>query len=58
TTHTYLDGIGPFTNRGVWACDALHSTATLSIQSAALACMGVYPPCTVLIFSFPRGHSG
>jgi hypothetical protein len=41
--HTYLDGIDPFTYLGVWAMDALHSTATLSIQSVAVACMGVSP---------------
>ncbi|KAJ7142249.1 hypothetical protein C8R44DRAFT_586915, partial [Mycena epipterygia] len=29
-THTYLDGIGPFTSLGLWAVGILHSTATLS----------------------------
>ncbi|KAJ7142218.1 hypothetical protein C8R44DRAFT_603468, partial [Mycena epipterygia] len=33
-THTYLDGIGPFTSLGLWAVGTLHSTATLPIQSA------------------------
>ncbi|KAJ7146879.1 hypothetical protein C8R44DRAFT_899166, partial [Mycena epipterygia] len=48
-THTYLDGIGPFTSLGVWAVGTLHSTATLSIQSAPAACMGL-GPCIVSIF--------
>ncbi|EKM81199.1 hypothetical protein AGABI1DRAFT_26820, partial [Agaricus bisporus var. burnettii JB137-S8] len=29
-THTYLDGTGPFKDLGLWAVEALHSTATLS----------------------------
>ncbi|KAJ7142244.1 hypothetical protein C8R44DRAFT_603099, partial [Mycena epipterygia] len=40
-THTYLDGIGPFTSLGLWAVGTLHSTATLSIPSAPAACMGL-----------------
>ncbi|KAJ7089523.1 hypothetical protein C8R44DRAFT_957970, partial [Mycena epipterygia] len=51
-THTYLDGIGPFTSLGLWAVGTLHSTATLSIQSAPAACMGL-GSCTVSIFSCP-----
>ncbi|KAJ7115152.1 hypothetical protein C8R44DRAFT_928097, partial [Mycena epipterygia] len=51
-THTYLDGIGSFTNLGLWAVGSLHSTATLSIQSAPAACMGL-GSCTVPIFSSP-----
>ncbi|KAJ6572022.1 hypothetical protein B0H19DRAFT_675130, partial [Mycena capillaripes] len=49
-THTYLDGIGPFTSLGLWAVGSLHSTATLSIQSAPAACMCL-GACTVSIFS-------
>ncbi|KJA29883.1 hypothetical protein HYPSUDRAFT_126452, partial [Hypholoma sublateritium FD-334 SS-4] len=30
TTHTYLDGIGPFKYLGLWAVEIPHSTATLS----------------------------
>ncbi|KAJ6532943.1 hypothetical protein B0H19DRAFT_1324636, partial [Mycena capillaripes] len=48
--HTYLDGIGPFTSLGLWAVGTLHSTATLSIQSAPAACMCL-GACTVSIFS-------
>ncbi|KAJ7692197.1 hypothetical protein B0H17DRAFT_1284117, partial [Mycena rosella] len=51
-THTYLDGIGPFTSLGLWAVGTLHSTATLSIQSAPAACMGL-GSCIVSIFSSP-----
>ncbi|KAJ7268214.1 hypothetical protein B0H12DRAFT_1254129, partial [Mycena haematopus] len=49
-THTYLDGTGPFTSLGLWAVGTLHSTATLSIQSAPAACMCL-GACTVSIFS-------
>ncbi|KAJ7259127.1 hypothetical protein B0H12DRAFT_1279206, partial [Mycena haematopus] len=49
-THTYLDGTGPFTSLGLWAVGSLHSTATLSIQSAPAACMCLCA-CTVSIFS-------
>jgi hypothetical protein len=45
-THTYLDGIGPFMSRGLWAVESLHSTATLSIQREATVCMGS-GSCTV-----------
>ncbi|KAF9562944.1 hypothetical protein CPC08DRAFT_620739, partial [Agrocybe pediades] len=31
-THTYLDGINPFTYLGLWAVEILHSTATLSSE--------------------------
>ncbi|KAJ7620224.1 hypothetical protein FB45DRAFT_754858, partial [Roridomyces roridus] len=51
-THTYLDGIRPFTSLGVWAAGTLHSTATLSIQSGLAVCMG-FGSCTVPIFSCP-----
>ncbi|KAJ7629327.1 hypothetical protein B0H17DRAFT_1284964, partial [Mycena rosella] len=51
-THTYLDGIRPFTSLSVWAVGALHSTATLSIQSGPTVCMGL-GSCTVPIFSSP-----
>ncbi|KAJ7683891.1 hypothetical protein B0H17DRAFT_1226429, partial [Mycena rosella] len=51
-THTYLDGIRPFSSLGVWAVGTLHSTATLSIQSAPAVCMGL-GSCTVPIFSRP-----
>ncbi|KAJ7716390.1 hypothetical protein DFH07DRAFT_862240 [Mycena maculata] len=34
---------------GVWAAGSLHSTATLSIQSAPVVCMGL-GSCTVPIF--------
>ncbi|KAF8146649.1 hypothetical protein K438DRAFT_502761, partial [Mycena galopus ATCC 62051] len=44
------DGIGPFTSLGLWAVGSLHSTATLSIQSAPAACMCL-GACTVSIFS-------
>ncbi|KAJ6616784.1 hypothetical protein B0H10DRAFT_1369675, partial [Mycena sp. CBHHK59/15] len=44
------DGIGPFTSLGLWAVGTLHSTATLSIQSAPAACVGL-GSCTVSIFS-------
>ncbi|KAJ7146913.1 hypothetical protein C8R44DRAFT_899216, partial [Mycena epipterygia] len=47
--HTYLDGIGPFTSLALWAVGTLHSTATLSVQSAPAACMGL-GPCIVSIF--------
>ena len=52
TPHTYLDGIGPFTYLGQWAVGILHSTATLSIQSVPVACMG-FGSCTVSIFPCP-----
>ncbi|KAF8145734.1 hypothetical protein K438DRAFT_2097137, partial [Mycena galopus ATCC 62051] len=39
STHTYLDGTGPFTSLGLWAVGSLHSTATLSTQSGPAACM-------------------
>ncbi|KAF8193852.1 hypothetical protein K438DRAFT_2130385, partial [Mycena galopus ATCC 62051] len=55
-THTYLDGTGPFTSLGLWAVGSLHSTATLSIQSAPAACMCL-GACTVSIFLFHHGHS-
>ncbi|KAJ6592673.1 hypothetical protein B0H19DRAFT_8651, partial [Mycena capillaripes] len=45
-----LDGIGPFNYPGLWAVGSLHSTATLSIQSAPAACMCL-GACTVSIFS-------
>ncbi|TFK20834.1 hypothetical protein FA15DRAFT_578951, partial [Coprinopsis marcescibilis] len=56
-THTYLDGIGPFMCLGLWAVDALHSTATLSIQSAAAACMGFALMHCLNIFLSCSGHS-
>ncbi|KAJ7653991.1 hypothetical protein DFH06DRAFT_1299107 [Mycena polygramma] len=37
---------------GLWAVGSLHSTATLSIQSAPTACMGL-GSCTVPIFPSP-----
>ncbi|KAF8133617.1 hypothetical protein K438DRAFT_806359, partial [Mycena galopus ATCC 62051] len=46
------DGTGPFTSLGLWAVGTLHSTATLSIQSAPAACMCL-GACTVPIFSCP-----
>ncbi|ESK93567.1 hypothetical protein Moror_1573 [Moniliophthora roreri MCA 2997] len=52
TTHTYLDGIGSFPYRGLWAVETLHSTATLSIQRVSVVCMG-FGSCTVSIFSCP-----
>ncbi|KAJ7652895.1 hypothetical protein B0H17DRAFT_1101263, partial [Mycena rosella] len=42
----------PFTSLGLWAVGTLHSTATLSIQSAPAACMGL-GSCIVSIFSSP-----
>ncbi|KAJ7660621.1 hypothetical protein B0H17DRAFT_1094825, partial [Mycena rosella] len=40
------------TSLGVWAVGALHSTATLSIQSEPTVCMGL-GSCTVPIFPSP-----
>ncbi|KAF7350602.1 hypothetical protein MSAN_01620300 [Mycena sanguinolenta] len=45
-------GSGPFKSLGLWAVGSLHSTATLSIQSAPAACMCL-GACTVPIFSCP-----
>ena len=50
--HTYLDGTSPFTYPGLWAVETPHSTATLSTQGVAAACMG-FGSCTVSIFSCP-----
>ncbi|TFK22616.1 hypothetical protein FA15DRAFT_595776, partial [Coprinopsis marcescibilis] len=58
TTHTYLDGIGPFMYLGLWAVDTLHSTATLSIQSVATACVGYSLMHCLNIFLSCSGHSG
>ncbi|KAF8161568.1 hypothetical protein B0H34DRAFT_384969 [Crassisporium funariophilum] len=52
TTHTYLDDIDPFNSLGLWATEALHSTATLSIQSASVVCIGS-GLCIVSIFPRP-----
>ncbi|KAK0482679.1 hypothetical protein IW261DRAFT_1321801, partial [Armillaria novae-zelandiae] len=38
TTHTYLDGTGPFIYPGLWAVGVLHSTATLSPEDVCGLC--------------------
>ncbi|KAF9039878.1 hypothetical protein BJ165DRAFT_1320572, partial [Panaeolus papilionaceus] len=58
STHTYLDGISPFTYRGLWAVAVPHSTATLSTQGMAAACMGFVLMHRRNIFLSCFGHSG
>lgn len=50
--HTYLDGSSPFRYLGLWAVEALHSTATIVPQRESTVCMG-FGLCTVSIFSCP-----
>ncbi|KAJ7652878.1 hypothetical protein B0H17DRAFT_957752, partial [Mycena rosella] len=56
-THTYLDGIGPFTSLGLWAVGTLHSTATLSIHQCACGLYGLRLMHRLNIFQSYYGHS-
>ncbi|KAH8830974.1 hypothetical protein DL96DRAFT_1787159, partial [Flagelloscypha sp. PMI_526] len=57
TPHTYLDGTIPFTYRGWWVVDVLHSTATLSSEDGC-DLYGLRVMHCLNIFLSRHGHSG
>lgn len=56
-THTYLDGIAPFTYLGLWVVEAPHSTATLS-SGRICNLYGFRVMHRLNIFLSRFGHSG